>query len=424
MPPVNRSKGRPWVEGVGDAFPASIALYEELDRVEWISPRKLTGTLAYTGEWDDLLEILEDHGSLVLQHEGTTLPLARLKERATETSVTVELDVPSGESAYFVRNLQDLLKAPQFRHRRPGQLYLADQRTLVPDETSQDVAKYEEAIAFADLCKAAADHAENRTGELILIFLYPDDKLEIPIKYDPDDLGALTDVQGLRSELDEQPNVAVKHTLFRGAIRETVGALPEDDRFAALCLRFAELRKRYRTSLELYLKEFSFESKREELEKIKREYLGKINGAVDNIHARLIALPAAVVIVANQLRPATGAADVVHNTVVLLGALVFTGLMMMIAGNQRHHLEAIWTEIDMRRKRIADRTPKFYQENAAAFDELERRYKHQIQLLRGISAIVWLGLFVSLFVYCLYLPIAVPSESSLFWVPLLPMSSS
>ena len=389
----------------------TVSLFERLGSVRW-TESSVMGELLFDMTWSEEFGKLADDGIVEFGLAGRTLTWRELRNRnPIGERVTITISPPDSSNAFFARNLDDLLVKPEFRYRAPDYFYLATERVFYPRDAGEPVSTgYLEAIRLLGLLREAADHSESRAAELWLVFLTSDGKVEFPVAYRATDLSAVTGVTELREEVTSPPHAKAKRELFRSAITDLVAHVGTPDRLGTLLRLYPDAEKRFRNNHALYVSEFSFETEREKLETLKREYMLKLNGAVGEIHTKLIAIPTAVVLVAGQMKTPNSVPNLISNVVLLVGAVVFAVLMFMVTINQKHSLEAIRSEYSHRRIRLQGELPKLFQQFEEPFRELEKRYVHQRWLIKVINWLVVIGLLFSIAVFVAYFFLPTPKE--------------
>jgi hypothetical protein len=386
----------------GNLLAHAVEVYEALEEVAWEGNR-YRGRLDYAPKWQTSLAALDEEAAVEIRLRGQTVTLNQLiAADPVGESLAVAVTPPHQSNAYFARDLTTLLSVPSFRYSPPSSFYLAEQRSRYPGGTESPTSEYIQAISLVELLREVADHEEPRAGELWLIFLSPIGKVDFPVDYGVADLTPLEGLDNTRATVQEQPHATVKRGIFRSTVTDLTANIPTRARFGVLLRQFPELVKRFGDNLELYLSEFSFETERERLETLVREYMLKVNSAVGDIHAKLIAIPASAVLVAGQMKAPESAPDVVLNIVLVFGAVVFAILMFAITKNQRHSLEAVRNEYTQRRSRLEAEMPSLEAALKTAFERLDARYAHQKLLLQRINLSIWVGLGVSVLVFILY----------------------
>lgn len=389
-------------------------LYEAILEPAW-EDGSFRGVLPFHPRWIDVLVGLESEGSLdFIQVDGRSRSARSLHTLAEGTHVFIQLTRPGSLENCFVPDLAALLRNSQLRYTAPASFYIADQRRLYPRDADGPGRLYYKAIDLIALLREISAHAEVRAGEMWLVFLLHNGrKLDFPVRYETDDLVELADqdVAAFASLVTTAPHREVKQGLLRSALAELLSAVHTHERCSSILRGFQELSRRFNENFDLYLAEFSFENERDKLSDMKREYLLKLNAAVSDINAKLVAIPVSVVLVAGQMKVGKETATVVGNMTLLFGAVLFTALMFVVISNQAHSLKAIHSDYESRRGRLERDLKGLYTQIAQAFKDLDHRYRQQLRLLRWVRIALLIGLGCSVVVFWLYLE--TPAEDSI-----------
>jgi hypothetical protein len=362
------------------------------------------GAVQFDQDLDPDFEILAEADRLGLRLHGHSLTMAQLRaQQPLGEQVAIEISTPEYTQAYFACDMRDLLSRVDFRTSIPTDFYVAESAYLRSrDDPSDRIAAYFQIVELADILVGIGDHVEKGYQGKRVVFLTGEAKVEVVLDYADSDLVKLEGLDDLRVEALEPPHMREKREIMRAALIESVGRVSTEDRFRTLLRSFPDFLARFRDNYALYLSEFSFETERERIEALKREYLLKLNAAVGEIHAKLIAIPAATILVAGQMKPPDSMPSRLSNAVLLFGAIIFGVLMWILTANQRHSLNAIKAEYAGRRVRLENHLPVLFSQLKDQFDELEERYKHQLLLIWIINVLIVFGALVSIAVFVGY----------------------
>jgi hypothetical protein len=259
------------------------------------------------------------------------------------------------------------------------------------------VQNYFDTLQFIRLLRSIADYWDDRppSGSLVL---FHKQKIEVPIAYRQIDLQPISGLVEFGSDLDAAHDRDHRLSLLKIIIVEAVANV-SGDRFQFLLKNWPMLKEKFGHSYRMYLSNFSWEKVRAEVDKEKIEFVKKLNSTVTDIQTKLIALPAAFLLIAAQLKH-VGKFDI-SNLVVLIAALVFTALLCFMIGNQIHALKAIDFDVGRLRQRlkteghlVADISERFF--------ELERLHLRQSRILWFCLAVSILVGIISAVLFALY----------------------
>lgn len=376
-------------------------LLEDRDWDDWDDGREVSGTLPDSEENRRLAkELLK----LNLLDDGPGTP------GGGKVPVTLTLLTLRSEEAYFARTLRAMLEEKiRFRFTGPEVLFVAEPEGgaaagyLHPDDADAppEVARYLDTLRLVGQLERVADYVDWQGDEASLFFKLHR-TLSLPVVYGSGDLVDL-EAPGAPGRLDKLERLLGSPThgdqirdILKAALIETLSFTAE--RFVDVLARFPELLRRFEDNYHLFISEFSFAKVREEVEERRLQHTASLNKVFADIQSKLLAIPVAMVIVAGQMKADGSTFD---NFVVLLGAVVFAGLMQLLISNQRNTLESVKGEIDRERGKLAA-YPQILPRLVAVYDQLNRRYLHQLRLLGWIELLVMIAVVFPLAVFLYY----------------------
>lgn len=133
--------------------------------------------------------------------------------------------------------------------------------------------------------------------------------------------------------------------------------------FSKFLERFEDFYRLVRNNFQLYIDKFSFDDFKIKIEDEKREYLLKINKIFSDMQNQLLTLPIASVIAASQMSKVAGFGDGVKNIALLVGVYIFAYMIRIFAHNQEDSLDAIRSEIEIKKKEIQLKEHSDYQKD-------------------------------------------------------------
>jgi len=346
-----------------------------LDNVRVEGGRNIEGEVPATLDYSEVVQQLETCELLISVDD-----FARSVEFSAPVNFFLSLDV--------------LLEAPSRRIFAVSRFYLVDLDYFhgVSDVVPEPVRHYFVAVDLFQLLRKIADH-EHSLGESVVLVFLQSRKLEITGEYDARDLTALKGFPILRDEFfDSNTHAQQKASIVKTVLIETFQGEPRV-RLGDVLRRFDSILSNTESNYELYVSEFSFQKIKNQIEQEKFDLTAKLNKVFSDIQNQLLAIPAALVLVGGQMER-TGAWSL-KNLFIWLGALVFSKLMDLLISNQRHTLDAIKHEIDQQWELIEGQHRGIALRFKPSYDELRKRYSHQVNLLRTVSTVVGTALFLS-----------------------------
>lgn len=249
------------------------------------------------------------------------------------------------------------------------------------------VENYHAAQHFIRLLRSVADYWDERppSGSLIL---FHKQKVEIPISYSLTDLQPVDGLVEFSAEVDSAHDREQRLALLKIVIVEAVANVGAD-RFRHLLKNWLTLKEKFTHAYKMYLANFSWEKVRAEVDKEKLEFVKKLNATVTDIQTKLVAIPAAFLLIAAQLKN-VGRFDI-SNLIVVIAAVVFAALIGFMVWNQLHALTAINGDVKRLQDRLRDEGHLMVKEMSDRFGELEKLHWRQRRIL-------WFCLIISVLV--------------------------
>lgn len=372
---------------------------------EWTAVREVSGELkASAGNLERAAELQKRN---LLDTQASLAPRATGDHRVRVSLILGSLRSNEGTFAYDLDSM--LRESIRFRLFAPEAFFLAESGRkdgtgyLHPDErslASGQLLSYLRVQHLIHLLEEVADYRDRDGGTEKLVFKVHR-TLDLPILYAATDLVALeapeTDARLGKMErlLQSQSHQDQIRDLLKTALIETLEG--SEEQFVDLLHNFARFFQRFDDNYHLFISKFSFEKVREQAEEQRLAYTDKLNAVFAGIQSQLLGIPVALVVVASQMKDSGDA--VLENLLILLGALVFAGLLLLLVANQRHTLEALRLEIERTRKTITHHK-QIRQRLEDIYSGLEDRYLHHfrllgwIELLVGFSVLLPLGVFL------------------------------
>jgi hypothetical protein len=157
----------------------------------------------------------------------------------------------------------------------------------------------------------------------------------------------------------------------------------------------------YLNSHLLYLEKFSYHDLKSAVDKDKLDYTKRIYATVNDIQSKLIALPAAFLLIFSQF-DFTGAAAG-KNLLILIASVIFSALLEILLQNQFGVLEYIKTEINHFTNQLRNKdTTVDLTEILKSFGDLDDNMGKQKIYLWIFRGAVWLVPLITLVLFFIY----------------------
>lgn len=302
-------------------------------------------------------------------------------------------------------SLEDLLKFPTNQQNVPEAFTLLDTGYSFPGEpVPLNVSKYVSAVELWKIMERLADHVSDAPKALHFIMSH-DAKVQLVPQFSLSDADGIQGVAEfdrdyVRTDLhrDQKRNI-VRSTLvdrFKSRRRITHGELLRE---------LGAFLDTLKASYAMYAADFSYEKVRDEIEEQNLDDMLRLNKTLSDIQNQLLAVPAAMILAAASV----GAGALLRNVAVLVGILIFAWLMLKLIANQRHSVEAISAEVNLRKRRIAEQPGTVSEKFISAFEKIDFRVSRQSRVLNGIrlAIVVVVAMVVAMVLVAQLLPSAI-----------------
>ena len=244
---------------------------------------------------------------------------------------------------------------------------------------------YEQTVFLFSLLSKMADHTDSNGTKLHYIKSH-DARIEIQLKYETKDLVELRSLELFSVNFvgsahhDDQKKDIVRSSLIDLSKGKKVVTLAE------ILPRFEEFLDNVRSSYALFASDFSYEKIRSEVERQNLDDALRLNKTVSDIQNQLLALPAALVLAGAGIEKLHN----LKNFAIWIGICIFGWMMRTLVVNQKNSLEAIKTEISLRKEKLSSQPEDIAKRFNKSFLALERRAAKQETVLSSIEKAVLL----------------------------------
>lgn len=302
-------------------------------------------------------------------------------------SVVVDVQPPRSGLGLYVGDVDAILAVPSCRVVEPPRYYLSEERFGYEDAVVPDsVLQYRLAVRVVRCIGEVAAFVDRYQAEAV--FFGPS-RLRVPIDYKVHDLKNLArkDVEGLESFVFERIHKDQKSAILSAAIVEACRDKPEPSRFKYLILNLTEIIDKAQEGYKLFASEFSYEKIKGKTEDAINEYAGKIHKTFHDIQNQVMGIPVATVIVATQLKTATGCGvEFWANLAISVGATLFVLLLSIAIANQLMTLSTISGDVMRQKVRLIEN----YSAIAGQFIPLYRSLEKRVGIHRALLAAILL----------------------------------
>jgi len=255
---------------------------------------------------------------------------------------------------------------------------------------------------IVNLIDVLGQNSKNRyyTDEILNLLIVREDKsLLLYLKYLPEDLdliddSSLNNITNFIEILGE--NIAPdRKNIYINELIDYLLPIEEKDRFSYLIKNFDEFIHRASASYNYYLRNFSYNKLKIELDTKALDFVIKIQGVVNESQTKLIAIPAAIVFACTTLEYEK--INSIKNYLILVGMIMFCIFIQIFINNQKSALKFIENNITIYKQSFSNN--KQILENS--FIEVDKEKDKQKYRLLTVQILLWLNptlIFALLFV--------------------------
>lgn len=255
---------------------------------------------------------------------------------------------------------------------------------------------------IVNLIDVLGQNSKNRyyTDEFLNLLIVREDKsLLLYLKYLPEDLdliddSSLNNITNFIEILGE--NIAPdRKNIYINELIDYLLPIEEKDRFSYLIKNFDEFIHRASASYNYYLRNFSYNKLKIELDTKALDFAQKIQGVVNESQTKLIAIPAAIVFACTTLEYEK--INSIKNYLILVGMIMFCIFIQIFINNQKSALKFIENNITIYKQSFSNN--KQILENT--FIKVDKEKDKQKYRLLTVQILLWLNptlIFALLFV--------------------------
>ncbi|MCG7357647.1 hypothetical protein MHL39_13480 [Roseomonas mucosa] len=304
---------------------------------------------------------------------GITL-LDDLADAQIGATVRVRVEPPRAGLGVLAWTMDRLLNAPGARIEEPDSYFLVEAQFVRGDATPPDaVASYRRVLQMVSLFAEASSYLDRLRSELVFI---KDTKVLIPVRFDAHDLSriAVPAAERLLAQFQDDLHREQKLDILSETLVNFCRAQPAAKRFTFILNNLEGIADAVRDGYRMFASSFSYNKIRSDLENARIEYTTKIHKTIVDIQSQLLGIPVATVVVASQMKSATGCGDEFWTDVaVLAGAWIFVLLLVVALVNQWLTLGVINDEVTRQKKKLKGDYATISQQFTGIFQTLRNR---------------------------------------------------
>lgn len=309
--------------------------------------------------------------------------------QAAAVKVPVVLYTRNLQHCRYYETVNEFLEAHPYQY--PSFLfYIHELHFISTDEIiPATIARYKDLQHFINLLIFICDYVTEDIGEPKQVVLFAKRKLNIFIQYQQNDLRYIAFLNQLDKQLHEAHDKEERKSIFTSEIVNYLLPFSPHERFAKLLSSLDVLYDNYLKSHLLYLEKFSYHDLKTKVDKDKLEYTKKIYTTVNDIQSKMIAVPAAFLLVLTQFDLSNTFS--IKNIIITAGAFLFSVLLEVLLSNQFGVLHYIEREVLQFKSELRNSSTSLdLSEFVKSFAQLQSVASKQRLYLWIFRVIVWM----------------------------------
>lgn len=304
----------------------------------------------------------------------------------------------------FYPEFSDYLKKPERRilAKVPERFYIHEFSYFCENKdfssAPEDVKNfYNIATLYDSLCEIS-DYLTTNLNGFSCVFYFKE-QVEITNKYNVSELVSINNLDCFVSEfISDKIHKEQKRGIVRNVIFEMYNNKVD---VSTIAKDFDIFFKKVRDGYELYVSEFSFESFKNELDDLKRDYILKINKIFTDVQNQVLAIPLATIVATSQMKKIDNDySNLLINIFIIFGVFLFSFILKMVLNNQYNSLDLIKDELNFKMLKINNMTPSSHKDN------FKRTIKHLVERnedvesnIKKIQIILYFSILIALVVF-------------------------
>lgn len=364
----------------------STQLPNNLHDLAWWLYTRLEGvrTVGPSGVWEGRLPDSYDYAAIVGHIENVDEHQRLLRNGSPAARL---IEVNAGAVGVY-RTIEELVRVAANRRSVPSRFTIIDpyfsfDEAFPPPDEPSAVSAYKLAVGLWD---ALSDLADIKTGSEVIFVESRDATLTVSPAYEARNLRELASFPQFAAEyFRSATHVDQKKSIVRASIVEHFKPKRKVT-LADILDNFDGIEREVRRSYAMYAREFSYKKTRDDVERQNVDDMLRLNKTVAEIQNQLLAIPAAVLLAGTTL---SSGADL-KNLAVLLGMWVFCTFMTLLVSNQRNSVQAINSEMAVRKASLAKLPDDVSAGLVSLFRGLDGRVLRQNCVLSFIAGVVYM----------------------------------
>ncbi|MDP2419665.1 hypothetical protein [Sediminibacterium sp.] len=334
---------------------------QKLENVRYAAG-EITGKLEITAETHNWLKELVIanivDSQLIIKGKSYTIDKLQVTD-ALIAEVTLYISQLSG--AHYFESINELIdldctQLPIYYFYIHRDNYFSDD----PEEP-QTIIHFRRVTELVILLKDLCDYKEDVNGQHWKLTFFAKKKISFETKYNSNQLSELDGIEKLKDHFLNAHDKDQRKEIFKTELVNFLFGQPDNLMFGTLVYEFKELIKNYEISHAIYIEQFSYIDIKNQVDKDKLDYVKKIAAIVNDIQSKIIAVPAAYLLILTMVDFKKG--FTFKNNLSILAGMMFAVLLELLLSSQFAVLKYTSKEIDSTTKALKEKA------NAAILDE-------------------------------------------------------
>lgn len=274
-------------------------------------------------------------------------------------------------------------------------LYILPEKEIYIYESKKHLAElpfyssFETIINLSQNLKTNSKHMYYEEEIMNLIIFREEKSLFIKLIYTYEDVEILND--SIRNKINlfieilSDGNFTDKKNIFLNELVEFVDGYEDEVKFSYLIRNFESYFDKAIATYNYYLRNFSYNKLKIELDSKALEFGQKIQAVINDSQTKLVAIPAAFILVLSNLDYENG--DSLKNIISFLGLIIFSILLQLFLNNQKSILRFIDENISRYKSTYTNQDQNNVEQ---AFKNVDLEKTKQIKRLVIIETLLWL----------------------------------
>ena len=299
--------------------------------------------------------------------------------------IELEFALPRLTAIGFYKDWSTFVKQNYYKYPHNDCYSFENKSFLKNDEEFQK--KYKAIIGLTESILLISKHSYEEEEKYNAIILREDATLFLPLVYKFEDIKELEDTTIVQitevTKLFSDDKIADKKSIFINTLLDQLLKEKEEKRFSILIKQFANYYEKAILSYNFFLKDFSFNKLKLEIDTKALDFNQKLQGVINDSQGKLIAIPTAFVLVLTTFN--FEKVDL-KNWAILVSTLIFTFFIQIFLQNQKSSLRFIKENIEYYKLTFTEDLIKI----SDSFSHLESEYKNQKRRIDLLQFLLWL----------------------------------